>query len=155
MISNPYTFRFVRLSLSRSYFTSKWSRARGAAIFLSIITSSPYSVIPLFRYSAIPLFRYSVFRVLVIPTNEVGSEYRIVHSTIQYSTIVHNVNQSYITLVQIVRLPGPYDLSTTCADPQSMLWLVFIQWAFRTSPVDTALLCLLILVFKGRPVSLM
>ena len=31
-------------------------------------------------------------------TNEVGSEYRIVHSTIQYSTIVHNVNQSYITL---------------------------------------------------------
>ena len=88
-------------------------------------------------------------------TNEVGSEYRIVHSTIQYSTIVHNVNQSYITLVQIVRLPGPYDLSTTCADPQSMLWLVFIQWAFRTSPVDTALLCLLILVFKGRPVSLM
>ena len=43
-----------------------------------------------------------------------------------------------------------FDLSTTCAAPQSMLWFVFIQWvalAFRTSPVATALLCSLILVW--------
>ena len=43
-----------------------------------------------------------------------------------------------------------FDLSTTCAAPQSMLWFVLIQWvalAFRTSPVATALLCSLILVF--------
>ena len=36
-----------------------------------------------------------------------------------------------------------FDLSTTCAAPQSMLWFVFIQWvalAFRTLPVAT-LLC--------------
>ena len=45
-----------------------------------------------------------------------------------------------------------FDLSTTCVAPQSMLWFVLIQWvalAFRTSPVATALLCSLILVFKG------
>ena len=49
-----------------------------------------------------------------------------------------------------------FDLSTTCAARQSMLWLVFIQWvalAFCTSPVATALLCSQILVFKGLPVS--
>ena len=49
-----------------------------------------------------------------------------------------------------------FDLSTTCVAPQSMLWFVLIQWvalAFRTSPVATALLCSLILVFRGLPVS--
>ena len=68
----------------------------------------------------------------------------------------------YVLLVLMYRLSliflsfYLFDLSTTCAAPQSMLWFVFIQWvalAFRTSPVATALLCSLILVFKGLPVS--
>ena len=49
-----------------------------------------------------------------------------------------------------------FDLSATCAAPQSMLWFVFVQWvalAFCTSPVATALLCSQIQVFKGLPVS--
>ena len=47
-------------------------------------------------------------------------------------------------------------LSTTPAAFQSILWFVFIQWTaftFLTSPVLPALLCSVILVFNGLPVS--